>query len=64
MNEDIRTKPELKPFLDAMAARTPSGRTYSSVDDMAAIATFLASDAARAMHGSCVLADEGFSAGI
>jgi 3-oxoacyl-[acyl-carrier protein] reductase len=31
---------------------------------MAAIATFLASDAARAMHGSCVLADEGFSAGI
>jgi len=64
MNEDIRTKPEMKPFLDAMTARTPSGRTYSSVDDMAVIAAFLASDAARAMHGSCVLADEGFSAGI
>jgi NAD(P)-dependent dehydrogenase (short-subunit alcohol dehydrogenase family) len=64
MNEDIRTKPEMKPFLEAMTARTPSGRTYSSVDDMAQIAAFLASDAARAMHGSCVLADEGFSAGI
>jgi len=64
MNEDIRTKPEMKPFLDAMAARTPSGRTYSSVEDMAQIAAFLASDASRAMHGSCVLADEGFSAGI
>jgi NAD(P)-dependent dehydrogenase (short-subunit alcohol dehydrogenase family) len=64
MNEDIRTKSELKPFLDAMAARTPSGRTYSSAEDIANIAAFLASDESRAMHGSCVLADEGFSAGI
>lgn len=63
MNEDIRTKPELKPFLDAMAARTPSGRTYSSTEDMAGIAAFLASEDARSMHGSCMLADEGFSAG-
>jgi NAD(P)-dependent dehydrogenase (short-subunit alcohol dehydrogenase family) len=64
MNEDVRTKPELKPFLDAMAARTPSGQVYSTARDIAGIAVFLASDAARAMHGSCVLADEGFSAGI
>jgi 3-oxoacyl-[acyl-carrier protein] reductase len=64
MNEDIRTKPELKPFLDAMAARTPSGRTYSDPEDMAALATFLASDESRAMHGAVLLADEGFSAGL
>jgi len=64
MNEDIRTKPELKPFLDAMAARTPSGRTYSEPEDMAALAAFLASDESRAMHGAVLLADEGFSAGI
>lgn len=64
MNEDIRTDPALKPFLDAMAARTPSGRTYSKPEDMAALAAFLASDEARAMHGSTVLADEGFSAGV
>jgi NAD(P)-dependent dehydrogenase (short-subunit alcohol dehydrogenase family) len=64
MNEDIRTKPELRPFLDAMTARTPSPRTYSEPSDMAAIACFLLSDEARAMHGSCILADEGFSAGI
>ena len=64
MNEDIRTKPELKPFLDAMAVRTPSGRTYSSAEDIANIIAFLASDESRAMHGSCILADEGFSAGI
>jgi 3-oxoacyl-[acyl-carrier protein] reductase len=64
MNEDIRTKPELKQFLDFMAARTPSGRTYSTAEDMAGIALFLCSDDGRAMHGSCVLADEGFSTGI
>jgi 3-oxoacyl-[acyl-carrier protein] reductase len=64
MNEDIRTKPELKGFLDAMAARTPSGRTYSTAEDIAAGALFLASDESRAMHGSCLLMDEGFSAGI
>jgi 3-oxoacyl-[acyl-carrier protein] reductase len=64
MNEDIRTKPELKPFLDAMAARTPSGRTYSEPEDMAALAAFLTSDESRAMHGAVLLADEGFSAGI
>jgi 3-oxoacyl-[acyl-carrier protein] reductase len=63
MNEDIRTKPELKPFLDFMAARTPSGNTYSSVDDIANVVLFLASADSRAMHGSCLLADEGFSAG-
>lgn len=64
MNEDIRTKPELKPFLDAMAAHTPSGQTYSSVDDIANVVLFLASPESRAMHGSCLLADEGFSAGM
>jgi NAD(P)-dependent dehydrogenase (short-subunit alcohol dehydrogenase family) len=64
MNEDIRTDPALKPFLDFMAARTPSGQTYSSVDDIANVVRFLASDESRAMHGSCVLADEGFSAGM
>jgi 3-oxoacyl-[acyl-carrier protein] reductase len=64
MNLDIRTRPELAPFLDAMAARTPSGRTYSTPEDMAGLIAFLASDAARAMHGATVLMDEGFSAGL
>ena len=64
MNEDIRTKPEFKPMLDAMAARTPSGRTYSTADEMAAMAVYLCSDDARSMHGSTVLMDEGFSAGL
>ena len=64
MNEDIRTKEELKGFLDFMAARTPSGRTYSTAEDIAGGVVFLCSSAARAMHGSCLLMDEGFSAGM
>ena len=64
MNVDIRTKPELKPFLDAMTARTPSGVTHSSAEDMANIVAFMLSDGARAMHGANILADEGFSAGM
>jgi len=64
MNLDIRTKPELKPFLDVMASRTPSGQTYSSAEDMANIVAFLVSDDARAMHGANIIADEGFSAGM
>jgi NAD(P)-dependent dehydrogenase (short-subunit alcohol dehydrogenase family) len=64
MNLDIRTKPELKPFLDAMTAHTPSGQTYSSAEDVANIVAFMVSDGARAMHGANLLADEGFSAGL
>ncbi|MCL4748085.1 MAG: SDR family oxidoreductase [Burkholderiaceae bacterium] len=64
MNEDIRTKPEFAGFLEAMAARTPSGRTYSAPEDMAGLVAFLVSDEARAMHGTTVLMDEGFTAGI
>ena len=64
MNLDIRTRPELKPFLDAMTQRTPSGVTHSSAEDMANIVAFMVSDGARAMHGANILADEGFSAGM
>ena len=64
MNEDIRTDPAFKPMLEAMAARTPSGHVYSDPDDIAGLALYLLSDDARAMHGSLVLIDEGFSAGM
>jgi 3-oxoacyl-[acyl-carrier protein] reductase len=64
MNLDIRTRPDLKPMLDAMAAHTPSGQTYSSAEDMANIVAFMVSESARALHGANILADEGFSAGL
>lgn len=48
----------------AITAATPSGRPFSDAQDIAAIALFLASDDSRAMHGSCLLADEGISTGM
>jgi 3-oxoacyl-[acyl-carrier protein] reductase len=64
INHEIRTNPSLKHFLEAMAARTPSGRVYSKPEEIAGIALMLASDDAKAMHGSNILIDEGFSAGL
>jgi 3-oxoacyl-[acyl-carrier protein] reductase len=64
MNEAIRTDTAYSSMLQAMAARTPSGRTYSPPEEMAAMVAFLASDEARSMHGTTVLMDEGFSAGM
>ena len=64
MNEAIRTQASYQPMLQAMSARTPSGRTYSSPEDMAGLVAYLVSDDARAMHGSTVLMDEGLSAGF
>jgi len=64
MNEDIRTDPKLRPMYDAMAAITPSGRTYSEAIDMARAALYLASEDSRAMHGALIVLDEGFSLGM
>jgi NAD(P)-dependent dehydrogenase (short-subunit alcohol dehydrogenase family) len=65
MNADIRTDPELKPVLDFMAMLTPSGRTYSTADEMANVALFLASPVTgKPMHGAVITADEGFGAGL
>lgn len=65
MNADIRTDPELKPVLDFMAMLTPSGRTYSTAEEMANVALFLASPVTgRPMHGAVITADEGFAAGL
>ncbi len=63
LNEYVRTDPAYKEVLADIVARTPSGKAYSDADDMARIVKFLVSDASRAMHGSFVLADEGYSAG-
>ena len=64
MNEDIRNDPAMASLKDFMASRTPSTRVFSEPQDIAGAISFLASDAARAMHGSCLLMDEGISAGL
>ena len=64
MNVKIRTEPQYEEMLDGMAAITPSTRTYSDPEDMAAAAVFLCSQEGRAAHGSLLLLDEGISCGI
>lgn len=61
MNAAVR---ENAAAVQALTAATPTGRAFSSVDDIAAIALFLASDDSRAMQGACVVADEGISLGM
>lgn len=63
-NEALRTNPEFKDRVDFIAAHTKSNRAFSDADDMASAALFLATDQSRAMHGSTMVLDEGFTAGI
>ena len=60
LNEKLRMDSDL---MAAKTAFTPSNRTYSAPEEMAAAILFMASEDARAMHGSTVLMDEGVSAG-
>ena len=63
-NLHLRIEPEYRATIDAVTARTPSGRTYSEPDDIASAALFLASGDGRACHGSIMLVDEGYTAGL
>jgi 3-oxoacyl-[acyl-carrier protein] reductase len=63
LNEKQRTDPSFSNLMAAKRAATPSGRTYSPPEEMAAAVSFLASEESRAMHGATILLDEGISAG-
>lgn len=58
--------PEMKVALDRIEAATPSpyGLAFMEPEDMAAIVMFLVSDASRAIHGACIVADQGLSAAM
>jgi 3-oxoacyl-[acyl-carrier protein] reductase len=64
LNEAFRTDPKHQTYLEGMKERTPSNTMFSEPDEMADIVLFLASDAARPIHGSFILADEAISAGL
>lgn len=64
MNENLRTEPQFKGFIDMMAARTPSGRTYSLPDEMARMALYLSCPDSQPVHGAIMVMDEGFSLGV
>ncbi|ARR53765.1 short-chain dehydrogenase [Rhizorhabdus wittichii DC-6] len=61
MNADVRADPAMA---DGMRQITPSGTAFSDAADIAGIVLYLLSDAARPVHGSVWLADEGISAAI
>jgi NAD(P)-dependent dehydrogenase (short-subunit alcohol dehydrogenase family) len=58
MNEHLFESPD---YERAMIERTPSGRV-GVVEDIAPVAVFLASDAARYVHGESILVDGGWAA--
>jgi NAD(P)-dependent dehydrogenase (short-subunit alcohol dehydrogenase family) len=64
MNENLRTEDQYKGFIDMMAARTPSGRTYSKPEEMAQAALYLSCDDSKPIHGAILVLDEGFSLGV
>jgi 3-oxoacyl-[acyl-carrier protein] reductase len=64
MNENLRTEAQFKPFIEAMAARTPSGRTYSKPEEMAQAVLYLSCDDSKPVHGAVLTLDEGFSLGF
>ncbi len=65
MNEYVRTDPAFKPILDFMETVTPSTRLYSSAEEMADMALFLASPrTGKAVYGANFVIDEGLAAGM
>ncbi|MCW3834528.1 SDR family NAD(P)-dependent oxidoreductase [Sphingomonas canadensis] len=64
LNENDRLGAGSAEILAAKAAITPSGRTYSPPEEIAAAIHFLVSGEVRAMHGATLLIDEGLFAGM
>lgn len=64
LNLVYRTDPIYEEYRAGIAAATPSNTMFTSAEEIAGAILFLASDAARAMHGSMLLMDEGVSTGI
>jgi len=64
MNEELRNDPKHSKYIEHMRNRTPSGRVFLEAEDIAAAALFLASERSKGMHGSALVIDEGFAAGV
>lgn len=64
MNDGIRNDPANAAFMAEFKRMTPSNTIFSDPADIAQAAMFLLSPAARAMHGSVLLIDEGVATGI
>lgn len=63
MNADVRT-PENKAIYEFMERITPSNTPFTDPSDIAAMALYLVSPAARPIHGAIMSVDEGITTGI
>jgi 3-oxoacyl-[acyl-carrier protein] reductase len=64
MNENVRTEDAYAATREIIAERALSGRPFSDPKEIAAMALFLVSDAAKPMHGETVVMDEGAGLGF
>jgi 3-oxoacyl-[acyl-carrier protein] reductase len=64
MNENVRTEDAYAETREIIKQRALSGRPFSDPTEIAAMALFLVSDAARPMHGETVIMDEGANIGF
>ena len=64
MNEAIRRSPEAEDRRAWIKRITPSNRTFTPPEEIAAGALFLVSDEVQAMYGSVLVIDEGRTAGL
>ena len=64
MNENVRSEAAYAETREIIKRRALSGRPFSDAKEIAAMALFLVSDAARPMHGETVVMDEGANIGF
>jgi 3-oxoacyl-[acyl-carrier protein] reductase len=64
MNENVRTEDAYAETREIIKQRALSGRPFSDPKEVAAMALFLVSDAAKPMHGETVVMDEGANIGF
>lgn len=64
MNENVRTEDAYAETREIIKSRALSGRGFSEPGEIAAMALFLVSEAARPMHGETVVMDEGANIGF
>lgn len=64
MNENVRTEDAYAETREIIKSRALSGRGFSDPGEIAAMALFLVSEAARPMHGETVVMDEGANIGF
>lgn len=64
MNENVRTEESYANTREIITERALSGRPFSDPKEIAAMALFLVSDAAKPMHGETVVMDEGANIGF